>query len=186
MRRRLFTTGLLGAILTAGPTAAGEASDMAEGFLGRLSGRNASAKPGKAFEVSLSEEEWRKRLSPQAYHVLREHGTERAGSSPLDKQYGAGTYHCAGCGEPLFASDTKFNSGTGWPSFWAPLDNAVETNTDRSFFMVRTEVHCRRCGGHLGHVFEDGPAPTGQRYCMNGVSLDFHAGETPPGETKSG
>jgi peptide-methionine (R)-S-oxide reductase len=113
--------------------------------------------------------------------VLREHGTERAGSSPLDKQYDAGVYHCAGCGQPLFASDTKFNSGTGWPSFWGPLDNAVETETDRSFFMTRTEVHCSRCGGHLGHVFDDGPQPTGQRYCMNGVSLDFHPGEKPPG-----
>ena len=186
MQRRLFTTGLASAILTLGSTGFGEASEMAEGFLGRLSGRGASPKPDKTFAVALSDEEWRRRLSPQAYHVLREHGTERAGSSPLDKQYGAGIYHCAGCGEPLFASDTKFNSGTGWPSFWAPIDGAVETNTDRSFFMVRTEVHCRRCGGHLGHVFEDGPPPTGQRYCMNGVSLDFHPGEAPPDQVKSG
>lgn len=161
---------------------------MAEGFFGRLSGRGASSKSesGRSFEVSLSDEEWHQRLSPQAYHVLRDHGTERAGSSLLDKQYGAGVYHCAGCGQPLFASDSKFNSGTGWPSFSAPLDGAVETDTDRSFFMVRTEVHCRRCGGHLGHVFEDGPQPTGERYCMNGVSLEFHPDETAPGTPDSG
>ena len=162
---------------------------MAEGFFGRLSGRgqsSSSSESGKSFEVALSEEEWRRRLNPAQYRVLREHGTERAGTSPLDKQYDPGIYHCAGCGQPLFAAAAKFNSGTGWPSFSAPLDEAVETNTDRSFFMTRTEVHCRRCGGHLGHVFDDGPAPTGQRYCMNGVSLEFHPGEardpdkTPP------
>ncbi len=151
---------------------------MAEGLFGRLSGRGHS--PRKAFPVALSEEAWRGKLSPAQYRVLREHGTERAGSSPLDKQYGPGVYHCAGCGQPLFSSDTKFNSRTGWPSFWAPLDDAVETETDRSLFMTRTEAHCRCCGGHLGHVFDDGPEPTGQRYCMNGVSLDFHPGEQPP------
>ncbi|MGE5270580.1 MAG: peptide-methionine (R)-S-oxide reductase MsrB [Thiohalocapsa sp.] len=152
---------------------------MAEGFLGRLTGRGQhSHESDKNFEVALSEEEWRRRLSPAAYHVLREHGTERAGTSPLDKQYAPGIYHCAGCGEPLFDAAAKFNSGTGWPSFFAPLDGAIETTTDRSFFMTRTEVHCHRCGGHLGHVFDDGPPPTGQRYCMNGVSLDFHPGET--------
>lgn len=182
MRRRLFTTGLGSAILVAGFTASGEASDMAEGFFGRFGGHGASSKsePGKTFDVVLSDEEWRRRLTPQQYQVLREHGTERAGSSQLDKQYGPGVYHCAGCGQPLFDAGTKFNSGTGWPSFWAPLDHAVETDTDRSFFTVRTEVHCRHCGGHLGHVFDDGPKPTGQRYCMNGVSLDFHPGEAPP------
>ena len=151
---------------------------MAEGLLGRLGGRGHS--PGKSFPVALSKEEWRRKLSAAQYRVLRQHGTERAGSSPLDKQYGGGVYHCAGCGQPLFSSDTKFNSGTGWPSFWAPLDEAVEMQTDRSLFMSRTEVHCSRCGGHLGHVFDDGPQPTGQRYCMNGVSLDFSAGETSP------
>jgi peptide-methionine (R)-S-oxide reductase len=151
---------------------------MAEGLLGRFGGRGHAT--GKSFAVALSEEEWGHKLTPAQYRVLREHGTERAGSSPLDKQYGTGVYHCAGCGQPLFASDTKFNSGTGWPSFWAPLDQAVETETDRSFFTTRTEVHCSRCGGHLGHVFDDGPQPTGQRYCMNGVSLDFHPGEKPP------
>jgi peptide-methionine (R)-S-oxide reductase len=150
---------------------------MAEGLLGRFR-RGHSA--GKSFAVALSEDEWRRKLSPAQYRVLREHGTERAGSSPLDKQYGAGVYHCAGCGQPLFAADAKFNSGTGWPSFWAPLDQAVATETDHSFFMTRTEVQCSRCGGHLGHVFDDGPQPTGQRYCMNGVSLDFRAGEKPP------
>ena len=147
---------------------------MADGIFGRLAGRGHA--PEKAFPVSKSEAEWRQQLPPAAYHVLREHGTERAGSSPLDKQYGDGVYHCAGCGKPLFAAATKFNSGTGWPSFYAPLDGAVETQTDRSFLMTRTEVHCADCGGHLGHVFDDGPQPTGQRYCMNGVSLAFHPG----------
>jgi len=154
---------------------------MAEGLLGRLSGRGQSSKTatGKAFEVTLDDKEWRQRLTPAQYRVLREHGTERAGTSPLDKEHGSGIYHCAGCGQPVFDAGAKFNSGTGWPSFSAPLEAAVETTTDRSFFMVRTEVHCQRCGGHLGHVFDDGPKPTGQRYCMNGVSLDFHPGETP-------
>jgi peptide-methionine (R)-S-oxide reductase len=146
-------------------------------LLGRFGGRGHST--AKSFPLTLSEEEWRRKLSAAQYRVLREHGTERAGSSPLDKQYGEGVYHCAGCGRPLFPSDTKFDSGTGWPSFSAPLDNAVETDTDRSFFMTRTEVHCIRCGGHLGHVFDDGPQPTGQRYCMNGVSLEFQPGEKP-------
>jgi peptide-methionine (R)-S-oxide reductase len=159
---------------------------MAEGFFGRFGGRGpgagtkTEAKTGadETYEVVLSDEEWRRRLTPAQHRVLREHGTERAGTSPLDKEYGPGVYHCAGCGEKLFDASTKFNSRTGWPSFWAPLDGSVETTTDRSFFMSRTEVHCRRCGGHLGHVFEDGPKPTGLRYCMNGVSLEFHPGET--------
>jgi peptide-methionine (R)-S-oxide reductase len=135
----------------------------------------AGAAAGAAFEVVRTEEEWRQLLSPAAYRVLRQHGTEAPGSSPLDAEQRAGTYHCAGCDLPLFSSATKFDSGTGWPSFWAPLENAVGTAEDRSFFMVRIEVHCRRCGGHLGHVFEDGPAPTGLRYCMNGVALRFAA-----------
>ncbi len=148
---------------------------MAEGLIGRLGRKQAEA---NTFALALSDAEWRQRLTPEQYRVLRQHGTERAGSSPLDKEYGAGVYHCAGCGQPLFASATKFNSGTGWPSFSEPLPAAVATQSDRSFFMTRTEVHCSRCGGHLGHVFEDGPEPTGLRYCMNGLSLDFHRGET--------
>ncbi len=127
----------------------------------------------ETFEINKTDEEWRKVLTPEQYNVLRKHGTERSHTSPLDKQYGKGVYHCAGCDLPLFSSDTKFNSGTGWPSFYKPLDQAIATSVDRSFFMTRTEVHCRRCGGHLGHVFDDGPAPTGKRYCMNGVALKF-------------
>ena len=157
---------------------------MAGGLLDRLTGKGHAG--NKQFAVEKSEEEWRHKLSPAAYHVLREHGTERAGTSKLDKEYGEGIYHCAGCGQPLFAADTKFNSGTGWPSFWAPLADAVDTDTDRSFFMTRTEVHCSKCGGHLGHVFDDGPKPTGQRYCMNGAALEFQAGETPPETGDSG
>ena|SRR5579884_490927 len=125
------------------------------------------------FPVKHSEDEWREQLSEDRYHVLREHGTERAGSSPLNREKRRGTFVCAGCGQPLFSSDTKFESGTGWPSFWAPLDAAVATRTDQTHFMTRTEVHCARCGGHLGHVFPDGPRPTGLRYCMNGLALDF-------------
>jgi peptide-methionine (R)-S-oxide reductase len=128
------------------------------------------------FEIVRSEEEWRRLLTPDQYRVLREHGTEPPGSSPLNDEHREGTYHCAGCDLPLFSSTTKYDSGTGWPSFWAPLENAVATREDRTmFFMVRTEVHCRRCGGHLGHVFNDGPPPTGLRYCMNGASLHFVA-----------
>ncbi len=129
------------------------------------------------FEVNKTEEEWRKILTPEQFRVLRKHGTERAGSSPLDKNYAKGIYVCAGCGQPLFTSETKFNSGTGWPSFYAPIEGAVGTSIDKSFFMTRVEVHCSRCGGHLGHVFNDGPAPTGQRYCINGVALNFQPQE---------
>ena len=127
----------------------------------------------ESFAVSLSDEEWRRKLSPAAYHELRKHGTERAGTSPLNAEKRKGTFLCAGCDKPLFASDTKFESGTGWPSFFAPLENGVAVSEDRSFFMVRTEVHCADCGGHLGHVFPDGPRPTGQRYCMNGIAMKF-------------
>lgn len=125
------------------------------------------------YEIQKSEREWQEVLTPEQFRVLRKHGTERAGTSPLDKNYDDGTYQCAGCGQPLFTSETKFNSGTGWPSFYRPIEGAIATTTDRSLFMSRTEVHCSRCGGHLGHVFSDGPKPTGQRYCMNGVSLKF-------------
>lgn len=130
------------------------------------------AKDGE-FEVQKSDEQWRCDLSPQAFHVLREHGTERAGTSPLNLEKRTGVFHCAACNTPLFDSGTKFDSGTGWPSFFKPLDGAVATSVDTKFGMRRVEVHCAKCGGHLGHVFEDGPAPTGQRYCMNGVSLTF-------------
>jgi peptide-methionine (R)-S-oxide reductase len=121
----------------------------------------------------LTDSDWRQRLTPQQYNILRKHGTERAGTSPLNHEKRKGTFACAGCDLPLFSSDTKFESGTGWPSFYAPLPNAVATKTDRSFFMTRTEVHCSRCIGHLGHVFDDGPPPTGLRYCMNGLALKF-------------
>jgi len=127
----------------------------------------------ETFEVTKAEAEWRRLLTPEQFHVLRKQGTERAGASPLDKEYGRGTFACAGCDLPLFGSDTKYDSRTGWPSFWAPIEGATGTSTDRSFFTVRTAVHCRRCGGHLGHVFDDGPKPTGLRYCMNGVALQF-------------
>ena len=129
----------------------------------------------KDFEITKKETEWQETLTPEQFKVLRKHGTERAHTSELDKQYSKGTYACAGCGLPLFTSETKFNSGTGWPSFFAPLEGAVGTTVDKALFMTRTEVHCARCGGHLGHVFNDGPKPTGDRYCMNGVSLKFIA-----------
>ena len=125
------------------------------------------------FEFTLTDEEWRKRLSPQAYEVLRNQGTEYPGTSPLLAEHRPGTFLCAGCDLPLFDAATKFESGTGWPSFYQPLENAVVTSTDTSLGMTRDEVHCRRCGGHLGHVFNDGPPPTGLRYCMNGLSLKF-------------
>jgi peptide-methionine (R)-S-oxide reductase len=120
-----------------------------------------------------SDEEWRNSLTPEQYQVLRGHGTERAGTSPLNAEKRAGVFLCAGCGAPLFDSGAKFESGTGWPSFTAPCENAVDTTTDKSLFMTRTEVHCAKCAGHLGHVFPDGPKPTGLRYCMNGTALKF-------------
>jgi peptide-methionine (R)-S-oxide reductase len=121
----------------------------------------------------LSAAEWQKRLSPEQFYVLRKHGTERAGTSPLNAEKRKGTFTCAGCEQALFDAGTKFESGTGWPSFYQPLPNAVGETTDKSFFMTRTEVHCSRCEGHLGHVFNDGPKPTGLRYCMNGVAMKF-------------
>jgi peptide-methionine (R)-S-oxide reductase len=127
----------------------------------------------ETYEVKHSDAEWRRVLSPAAYEVLRNQGTETPWSSPLDYEHRKGTYFCAGCALALFSSDTKFESGTGWPSFYRPLANAIRTTVDKSWLEVRTEVHCRRCSGHLGHVFDDGPKPTGLRYCMNGVALKF-------------
>ena len=129
-------------------------------------------KTGK-FPVDKSEDEWRRTLTPEQFEVLRKHGTERAGTSPLNSETRDGSYRCAGCGQVLFEARTKYESGSGWPSFWEPVAGAVETRVDRSLFMRRIEVHCSRCGGHLGHVFDDGPKPTGQRYCMNGLALQF-------------
>jgi peptide-methionine (R)-S-oxide reductase len=125
----------------------------------------------------MSDEEWRARLDPEAFRVLRQHGTERAGTSRLNHEKRTGLYACAGCGQDLFSSETKYESGSGWPSFWAPLENAVGTTTDRSFMMTRTEIHCAACHGHLGHVFPDGPRPTGERFCMNGAALTFKPAE---------
>ena len=127
------------------------------------------------FAVTKTESEWREALTSEQFNVLRKHHTERPFSSPLNQQSAVGTYHCAGCDLPLFSSETKFESGTGWPSFYAPLENAIGTAIDRSLVIPRIEVHCRRCGGHLGHVFDDGPEPTGKRYCMNGDALTFAA-----------
>ena len=138
-----------------------------------LFGWRSSAAPSRRFAVSHSPEEWRRILGPQRYAILREAGTERAFTSPLNNEHRKGTFLCAGCAQPLFASATKFESGTGWPSFWKPLPRATVTQSDRTLGMVRDEVLCSRCGGHLGHVFEDGPKPTGLRYCMNGLSLKF-------------
>jgi peptide-methionine (R)-S-oxide reductase len=136
----------------------------------------AQAAPAAAFEVTHTEQEWRKRLDAKQFAVLREEGTERPYTSPLNDEHRAGRFSCAGCALDLFSSKTKFDSRTGWPSFWQPLDNAVGEHKDTSFGMARTEVHCRRCGGHLGHVFDDGPKPTGLRYCMNGVAMKFTPG----------
>jgi peptide-methionine (R)-S-oxide reductase len=156
-RRRLL--GGIGAAWVAGAGAV---------LLGR--GSQASA---ETFEVNLTPEQWRRRLTPKQYRVLREQGTERAGTSPLDREHRRGSFLCAGCGLPVFRSRDKFESGTGWPSFTRPIRGAVRTRDDRSLIFLRTECHCRRCGGHLGHVFDDGPPPTGQRWCINGVALRF-------------
>ena len=144
-----------------------------------LSALAATAAPAalhaQAFEVTRTEAEWRAMLTDLQYRVMREEATERAGSSPLDRNYASGTYFCRGCDLAIYPSATKYDSGTGWPSFYASLENAVGTKPDRKLFRVRTEVHCRRCGSHLGHIFDDGPRPTGKRHCLNGVSLVFRA-----------
>ncbi len=140
---------------------------------GVLSARLAPAARAENFPFSLTETQWRQRLTPAQYHILREEGTEPSFTSPLNTEHRTGTFGCAGCEQPLFSSSTKFDSGTGWPSFWAPLDKAVGEKRDISYGMIRTAVHCSRCGGHLGHVFDDGPKPTGLRYCMNGLALTF-------------
>ncbi len=131
----------------------------------------------REFELTRTEEEWKSILTPEQYRVLRRHGTERAGTSPLNLEKRKGTFLCAGCNLPLYSSQVKYDSKTGWPSFWEAIKGSVGTSTDRSFFMTRTEVHCRRCGGHLGHIFDDGPPPTGKRHCINGVALKFEAAD---------
>jgi len=161
MHRRTFLAVLSSAPVALAACAAG-ADEQSQGR---------STEP--AFEVTKTDAEWRKLLTKDQYQVLRKHGTERAGSSPLDAEHRPGMFHCAGCDLPLYASQTKFDSRTGWPSFTAPLPNAIGTSVDRSLFGERTEVHCRRCGGHLGHVFDDGPPPTRKRYCMNGAAMIF-------------
>ena len=156
-------------------TLMGAAGLGAVGAISLLRAGRSEAAEGK-FELTLSDAEWKKRLTAKQYATLRKEATERPGSSPLLKEKRKGTYACAGCGLPVFASATKYETGTGWPSFWKPLPNAIGTKEDNSMFATRTEVHCRRCGGHLGHVFDDGPKPTGLRYCMNGVALKFLPG----------
>jgi peptide-methionine (R)-S-oxide reductase len=153
----------------------GSAAAAVGAFVVGTSTRTAAAAPAETFEVTKSPQEWRRALTPQQYAVLRQASTERARSSPLNAEHRRGTYVCAGCALALYTSKTKFDSGTGWPSFYAPIHGAVRTKQDRGFLGTRTEVHCRRCGGHLGHVFDDGPPPTGMRYCMNGVAMKFVA-----------
>jgi peptide-methionine (R)-S-oxide reductase len=151
---------------------AGVAAGGVMAMLGQASRGSAGSAP-ETFEVVHSDPEWRRLLTPAQYQILRRAGAEAPGSSPLDHLFRKGVYDCAGCDLELFRSDAKYDSGAGWPSFWRPVDGAVRTSTDTSLFMVRTEVHCRRCGGHLGHVFNDGPRPTGLRYCMNGAAMTF-------------
>ena len=139
----------------------------------RLFGGGSHTEAAETFPVTHTEAEWREALTPAQFNVLRKHATERPSTSPLNQEKRAGTFVCAGCGKALFATDTKFESGTGWPSFFAPLEGGIATTEDRSLFMSRTEVHCADCGGHLGHVFDDGPRPTGLRYCMNGAAMTF-------------
>lgn len=143
--------------------------------LGFSASAKAVAASKRSFEITRSDAEWKAMLNAAEYRVMREHGTERAFSSPLDRETRRGMFHCKGCDLALYSSEHKFDSGTGWPSFWQAQANAIGTKQDRSFFMLRTECHCRRCGSHLGHIFDDGPQPTGKRHCINGVSLTFRA-----------
>jgi peptide-methionine (R)-S-oxide reductase len=159
MTKRTLGLGAVGAVVA--------------GLGARLFGSTSEAKETRVYPVSYSEAEWKQRLTPEQYRVLRQHGTERARTSPLNAEKRNGTFVCAGCDQPLFTSDTKYESGTGWPSFYKPIEGAIGTSQDNTLLMTRTEVHCSRCGGHLGHVFNDGPAPTGLRYCMNGVAMKF-------------
>jgi peptide-methionine (R)-S-oxide reductase len=145
------------------------------GTLALATGGTSSSASAASFEVRRSEADWRRRLGPQRYNILRQAGTERAFTSPLLKEHRKGIFACAGCGLPLFSSAAKYDSGTGWPSFWKALPNAIGTSRDISLGMIRVEEHCRRCGGHLGHIFDDGPRPTGKRHCINGLSLTFRA-----------
>jgi peptide-methionine (R)-S-oxide reductase len=165
VRRQLLLGGATGAAV------------LGLGFLGwkRFRIEPAAAAVREHFEVMHTDAEWRALLTPDQYTVLRQQGTERAFSSPLDHEKRSGTFACAGCGNPLYSSKTKYDSGTGWPSFWKPLPAAIGEESDKTLGMVRTEIHCRRCGGHLGHVFDDGPPPTGLRYCMNGIAMTFKA-----------
>ncbi len=167
MTNRRNTLRTLGAVAGGGALAIG-------GLRGLFGGGNAwAAAEQPSYPVHLSDAEWKARLTPAQYDVLRHEGTERPGSSPLNKEARAGRFLCAGCKHPVFSSETKFESGTGWPSFWKPLEGGVVERDDSSFFFKRTEIVCSQCGGHLGHVFKDGPKPTGLRYCMNGVALEF-------------
>jgi peptide-methionine (R)-S-oxide reductase len=143
-----------------------------------LFGKKEADARSATFPVAYTDDEWRRRLTPEQFYVLRTHGTERAGTSPLNREKRTGIFHCAGCVQALFRSEDKFESGTGWPSFTQPISGAVGETVDKSFFMTRTEIHCSNCGGHLGHVFPDGPKPTGLRYCMNGVAMMFKPAAT--------